>query len=266
MASAQWPARLAAAGMRGHISAGLRLGSGHLEGSGMLAGDPNDKPKRSFWLRLRNYFITGIIVVAPISLTIYLISLIINLIDDKILPLFPDRYNPETYLPFAVPGIGVLIFVFILTLIGWLTTGLVGRTVVRVGENLLDRMPIVRSIYSALKQIFETVFSHNSRAFRDVVLIPYPREGCWALGFATGTTKGEVQDVIRDEVVNVFLPTTPNPTSGFLLFLPKKDVIFLKMTVEQGIKLVISGGVVTPEILHEARQNGRNGQGTPASR
>lgn len=227
----------------------------------MLAGDPNEKPKRSFWLRLRNYFITGIIVVAPISLTIYLVSLIINLIDDKILPLFPDRYNPETYLPFAVPGIGVLIFVFTLTLIGWLTTGLVGRTVVRVGENLLDRMPVVRSIYSALKQIFETVFSHNSRAFRDVVLIPYPREGCWALGFATGTTRGEVQDVIRDEVVNVFLPTTPNPTSGFLLFLPKKDVIFLKMTVEQGIKLVISGGVVTPEVLAEGQQNARNGAG-----
>mgnify|MGYP001275298195 CR=1 FL=1 len=225
----------------------------------MQVGEPSEKPKRSFWLRLRNYFITGIIVVAPISLTIYLISLIINLIDDKILPLFPDRYNPETYLPFAVPGIGVLIFVFVLTLIGWLTTGLIGRTVVRVGENLLDRMPIVRSVYSALKQIFETVFSHNSRAFRDVVLIPYPREGCWALGFATGTTKGEVQDVIRDEVVNVFLPTTPNPTSGFLLFLPKKDVIFLKMTVEQGIKLVISGGVVTPEALADAQQNPRNG-------
>ena len=225
----------------------------------MLAGDPNDKPKRSFWLRLRNYFITGIIVVAPISLTIYLVSLIINLIDDKILPLFPERYNPETYLPFAVPGIGVLIFVFVLTLIGWLTTGLVGRTVVRVGENLLDRMPIVRSIYSALKQIFETVFSHNSRAFRDVVLIPYPREGCWALGFATGTTKGEVQDAIKDEVVNVFLPTTPNPTSGYLLFLPRKDVIFLKMTVEQGIKLVISGGVIAPEVLAEGQQNGRNG-------
>ena len=232
----------------------------------MPAGDPLEKPRRSFWLRLRNYFITGIIVVAPISLTIYLISLIINLIDDKILPLFPDRYNPETYLPFAVPGIGVMIFVFVLTLIGWLTTGLVGRTVVRVGENLLDRMPIVRSIYSALKQIFETVFSHNSRAFRDVVLIPYPREGCWALGFATGTTKGEVQDVIRDEVVNVFLPTTPNPTSGFLLFLPRKDVIFLKMTVEQGIKLVISGGVIAPEVLAEGQQNGRNGAGAKSPR
>ena len=226
----------------------------------MPAGDPLEKPRRSFWLRLRNYFITGIIVVAPISLTIYLISLIINLIDDKILPLFPDRYNPETYLPFAVPGIGVLVFVVVLTLIGWLTTGLVGRTVVRVGENLLDRMPIVRSLYSALKQIFETVFSQNSRAFREVVLIPYPREGCWALGFATGTTKGEVQDAIRDEVVNVFLPTTPNPTSGFLLFLPRKDVIFLKMSVEQGIKLVISGGVVTPEMYPTTPGNGRTGK------
>jgi len=228
----------------------------------MLGGDSHEKPKRSLWLRARNYFITGIIVVAPISLTIYLVSLVINLIDNRILPLFPDRYNPETYLPFAVPGIGVLVFVVVLTVVGWLTTGLVGRTVVRIGENLLDRMPVVRSIYSALKQIFETVFSQNSRAFRDVVLIPYPREGCWALGFATGTTKGEVQDAIKDEVVNVFLPTTPNPTSGFLLFLPKRDVIFLKMTVEQGIKLVISGGVVTPEILAEGKQNGRNGQGT----
>lgn len=227
----------------------------------MLVGDPNDKTKRSFWLRLRNYFITGIIVVAPISLTLYLITLIISLIDDKIVPLIPDRYNPGTYLPFAVPGIGVLIFVVALTLIGWLTTGLVGRTVVRVGENLLDRMPIVRSVYSALKQIFETVFSHNSRAFRDVVLIPYPRVGCWALGFATGTTRGEVQEVIKDEVVNVFLPTTPNPTSGFLLFLPKQDVIFLKMTVEQGIKLVISGGVITPEQLAEGQKGARPGSG-----
>lgn len=214
----------------------------------MPSTEVHDKPKRSFWHRLRNYFITGIIVVAPISLTIYLVSLIINLIDDKILPLLPDRYNPETYLPFAVPGIGVLIFVVALTVIGWLTTGLIGRTVVRVGENLLDRMPIIRSVYSALKQIFETVFNNSSRAFRDVVLIPYPRQGCWALGFATGTTKGEVQEAIQDEVVNVFLPTTPNPTSGFLLFLPRKDVIYLTMSVEQGIKLIISGGVVTPEM------------------
>lgn len=236
----------------------------------MPSTEVHDKPKRSFWHRLRNYFITGIIVVAPISLTIYLVSLIINLIDNKILPLLPERYNPETYLPFAVPGIGVIIFVVALTLIGWLTTGLIGRTVVRVGENLLDRMPIVRSVYSALKQIFETVFNQSSRAFRDVVLISYPRPGCWALGFATGTTKGEVQEAIQDEVVNVFLPTTPNPTSGFLLFLPKKDVIHLEMTVEQGIKLIISGGVVTPEMTKsrnnepiELRKGGRTPEAVP---
>jgi uncharacterized membrane protein len=214
-------------------------------------GDSEDKPRRRFWQRLRNYFITGIIVTAPIVLTIYLVTLVVSLIDQKVLPLLGARYNPETYLPFAVPGIGVLIFVVAITIIGWLTNGLVGRRIVRLGETILERMPVIRSVYSALKQIFETVFSQSSRAFRDVVLIPYPREGCWALGFATGTTKGEVQDAIRDEVVNVFLPTTPNPTSGFLLFLPKKDVIFLKMTVEQGIKLVISGGVVTPDLLDE---------------
>lgn len=226
----------------------------------MSAGEQHDKPKRSVFLRLRNYFITGIIVLAPVSLTFYIVMLIINLIDDKILPLIPDRYNPETYLPFAVPGIGVLIFVVGLTLVGWLTTGLIGRTVVRLGEGILDRMPIVRSVYSALKQIFETVFSQSSRAFRDVVLIPYPRDGSWALGFATGTTKGEVQAAIKDEVVNVFLPTTPNPTSGFLLFLPKKDVIYLDMTVEQGIKLIISGGVVTPEVAKP-----RKGRPAPAT-
>ncbi len=214
-------------------------------------GESEEKPRRKFWQRLRNYFITGIIVTAPIVLTVYLVTLVVGLIDEKVLPLLGQRYNPENYLPFAVPGIGVLIFVVAITIIGWLTTGLVGRRIVRLGENILERMPVIRSVYSALKQIFETVFSQSSRAFRDVVLIPYPREGCWAIGFATGTTKGEVQDAIKDEVVNVFLPTTPNPTSGYLLFLPKKDVIFLKMSVEQGIKLVISGGVVTPDLLEE---------------
>ncbi len=211
-------------------------------------GETHERPRRSLWARLRNYFITGIIVVAPIALTVYLVTFVVGFIDENVLPLLGERYNPETYLPFAVPGIGVLIFVVAIALIGWIATGLVGRTVVRIGENLLDRMPVVRSVYSALKQIFETVFSQSSRAFRDVVLIPYPRQGCWALGFATGTTRGEVQDAIQNEVVNVFLPTTPNPTSGYLLFLPRKDVIFLKMTVEQGIKLVISGGIVTPEV------------------
>ena len=211
--------------------------------------NPPEQPRRRFWLRLRNYFITGIIVVAPIALTIYLVTLVVGFIDENVLPLLGEKYHPDNYLPFAVPGIGVVIFVVAITLTGWLATGLIGRTVVSVGERFLDRMPVVRSVYSVFKQIFETVFAQSSRAFRDVVLISYPRAGCWAIGFATGTTRGEVCDAIGDDVVNVFLPTTPNPTSGYLLFLPKKDVIFLDMTVEQGIKLVISGGVVTPELV-----------------
>ena len=183
-----------------------------------------------------------------LALTVYLVTVIVGFIDENVLPLLGETWNPENYLPFAVPGIGVVIFVVAITFIGWLATGLIGRTVVSMGERLLERMPVIRSVYSVFKQIFETVFSHDSRAFRDVVLISWPRPGCWAVGFATGSTKGEVRDAIGDDVVNVFLPTTPNPTSGYLLFLPKKDVIFLDMTVEQGIKLVISGGVVTPEM------------------
>ena len=215
-----------------------------------------EQPRRRFWLRLRNYFIAGIIVVAPIGLTVYLVTLVVGFIDENVLPLLGETYHPDNYLPFAVPGIGVVIFVVAMTLTGWLATGLIGRTVVGLGERILDRMPVVRSVYSVFKQIFETVFAQSSRAFRDVVLIPYPREGCWAIGFATGTTRGEVRDAIGDEVVNVFLPTTPNPTSGYLLFLPRKDVIFLDMTVEQGIKLVISGGVVTPETASPNRTEG----------
>ena len=218
----------------------------------MTEGTHIGEGRRSVWTRLRNAFIAGVVVVSPIALTVWLVTLVVGFVDENVLPLLGERYHPANYLPFAVPGIGVVIFAVVITFIGWVATGLVGRTVVRLGERLLDRMPVIRSIYSAFKQIFEAVFSQSSRAFRDVVLIPYPRPGSWAIGFATGTTRGEVQKAIAgdapdDEVVNVFVPTTPNPTSGFLLFLPKKDVIFLDMSVEQGIKLVISGGVVTPD-------------------
>ena len=202
--------------------------------------------KRSLAARLRNYFLTGIIVTAPISITLYVSWQFIAFIDRQITPLIPPIYNPETYLPFGLPGLGLLVMVMVLMLIGALAAGFVGRWLMRAGENLLARMPVVRTIYSALKQVFETVFAEKSKAFREVVLIEYPRKGIWVIGFATGSTKGEVKNIIEDEVVNIFLPTTPNPTSGFLLFLPRKDVIFLAMTVEEGVKMVISGGVVTP--------------------
>ncbi len=196
--------------------------------------------------RLRAYFLAGVLVTAPLSITIYIAWLVVSFIDSAINSLIPDRYNPENYLPFAVPGFGVVILLVALTLIGALTAGLVGRTIMRAYESLLARMPVVRSVYSALKQIIETILAQQSAAFRQAVLVEYPRPGLWAIAFITGRTEGEVQNLTEEETINVFLPTTPNPTSGFLLFVPRKDVVPLSMTVEEAIKMVISGGIVTP--------------------
>ena len=200
----------------------------------------------SLLARLRAYFLTGVIVTAPISITIFLVWQFVSFVDSQVGGLIPERYNPETYLPFSLPGLGLLVMLAFLTLVGMLTAGLAGRTLVRLGERLLSRMPIVRSVYGTLKQIFETVLAQSSRSFREVVLIEYPRRGIGAIGFVTGPTRGEVQDKADEELVNVFLPTTPNPTSGFLLFVPRKDLIHLDMSIEEGIKLVISGGIVAP--------------------
>ena len=205
---------------------------------------------------LRGYFLAGILVTAPIGITFYLAWLIIEWIDGMITPLLPPLYNPETYLPFSVPGLGLLIIAIMLTLIGALTAGMLGRFWLRTSERILSRMPVIRSVYGAIKQIFETVLSHQSDAFREVVLFEYPRRGSWAMGFISGKTEGEIQDATEDEVVNVFLPTTPNPTSGYLLFLPRRELIVLSMTVEEGIKMVVSGGLVTPPDRRPAYQRG----------
>jgi uncharacterized membrane protein len=196
--------------------------------------------------RLRAYFFAGVLVAAPIGITIWLAWSVVNWIDQSVLPFIPAKYNPETYLPFSLPGIGLVVLVVFLTLIGAVTAGMIGRMIVGYGERLLGRMPVIRSVYGAVKQIFETVLAQKSTAFREVVLIEYPRIGMWAFGFVTGRTEGEIQELTEDEVVNVFLPTTPNPTSGYLLFVPRKDVIPLHMSVEEGIKMVVSGGIVTP--------------------
>ena len=202
--------------------------------------------KRGLMSRLRAYFLAGVLVTAPLGLTGLLSWWFIDFVDEKITPLIPDRYNPETYLPFGIPGLGLLVLLIAVTLIGALTAGLIGRWLLQTGERALNRMPVVRSIYSAIKQIFETVLAQQSNAFREAVLVEYPRRGIWAIGFITGTTKGEVQNLTEEETVNIFLPTTPNPTSGFLLFVPKSDVVPLGMSVEEAVKMVISGGIVTP--------------------
>ena len=170
------------------------------------------KPKIGLIRHLRGYFLAGVLITAPIGITFYLAWLFINWVDNKMTPLLPPAYNPETYLPFGSPGLGLLMACLLMTLIGALTAGILGRYWIRTSEKLLARMPVIRSVYGALKQIFETVLSHQSNAFREVVLFEYPRRGSWALGFITGTTQGEIQNSTKDDVVNVFLPTTPTPT------------------------------------------------------
>lgn len=196
--------------------------------------------------RLRTWFLTGLLVTAPIVVSLYVTWVVVHSVDTAITPLIPERYLPETYLPFSIPGMGLVIVLIGLTVIGALTASLLGRYFLHLSDRILARMPVVRSIYGATKQIFETVLSSKGNAFRSVVLIEYPRKGIWTIGFITGTTIGEVQHVTQENVVNVFVPTTPNPTSGFLLFLPKDEVVELSMTVEEGIKMIVSGGIVTP--------------------
>ncbi len=195
--------------------------------------------------RLRAYFLAGVLVTAPTAVTIYIAWWFVSLIDGHIRPLIPAAYNPENYLPFSIPGIGVLTVIVVLTLIGAFAAGYVGRLVLRIGEGLVGRMPVVRSIYGAVKQIFETVLAKKSNAFREVVLIEYPRLGVWSLGFITGSAHPEVQKVSAEEMVNVFIPCAP-PTAGYLLIVPRRDVTVLDMSVEDGLKLVMSGGIVTP--------------------
>jgi uncharacterized membrane protein len=207
---------------------------------------PSKARSLSFSQRMRAYLLAGILITAPISITFYLAWIFIGFVDSKVTPLIPAKYNPETYLPFAVPGLGLLVLIIALILIGALTAGFFGRVWLRISERILARMPIIRNVYSAVKQILETVLAQQSNAFREAVLVEYPRRGLWAIAFITGRTEGEVQSVTEEECINIFLPTTPNPTSGFLLFVPKADLVHLSMSVEEAIKMVISGGIVTP--------------------
>lgn len=211
----------------------------------------SDSPKKmSGVTRLRNYFLTGFIVCAPLAVTAYLTWSFIGWADSWVKPYIPEVYNPDTYLPFSIPGFGLVVALFLITLIGFMTANFIGRTIVSYGEYMLGRMPLVRNIYGVLKQILETVLSERTNTFKKVGLIEYPRKGLWAIVFIATETEGEVEeklDEMAGKTIAVFLPTTPNPTSGFLLFVPKNDVKILSMSVEEGAKLVISAGLVTPE-------------------
>jgi len=214
---------------------------------------------------IRRWFLAGFLVSAPILLTGYLTWLIIGIIDGYVSNFLPVNLNPQTYVDFPLPGFGLIIGALMIIIIGALTTGFLGRTLIRLGERLVDGLPVIRSVYGATKQIMETVMASQSDAFREVVLIEYPRRGIWAIGFVTGTTRGEVQNMSSENLINVFVPTTPNPTSGFLLFFPREDVITLEMGVEEAVKMVVSGGIVTPKDPRANREPISLSAATPAA-
>ena len=233
-------------------------------------------PKRPGLLaRLRNSFLTGIVVIAPVGLTIWLIWTVVGWVDGFVWPFVPDSYQPNALLnrwmvgedgprwplifdimdgngngvlEINVRGLGVFVFLIFTVLVGWIAKGLIGRSMIGFAEGLVERTPVVRSIYSGIKQLAETIFAQSERSFEKACLIEYPRKGIWAIGFISTDTRGEVaaKAVTTGGMVSIFVPTTPNPTSGFLLFFPKEDVIELDMTLEEAAKLVISAGLVYP--------------------
>ncbi len=195
---------------------------------------------------LRRYLIAGLLVWLPLGVTLLVIKLLVETMD-KILLVLPDDYHPETLFGFHIPGLGVVLSIIIVLLTGMIVANFFGRRLVSFWESMLKRIPLVRTVYGSVKQVVETVFSSGGKSFRKVLLIEYPRKGIWALAFQTGVGTGEVQDKTGREVVNVFVPTTPNPTSGFFIILPRDEIVELDMTVDEGLKMIISMGVILPE-------------------
>lgn len=211
---------------------------------------PFDEPPRrpGLFSSLRASFLTGLVVIAPVSLTIWLIWSVIGWIDGVVLPLVPYTFQPEKYIGINLRGVGVIIFLLFTIMVGWVAKGLLGRSLIRFAESIVESVPVVRSIYSGVKQIAETVFAQTERSFEKACLFEYPRKGIWAIGFISTTAKGEIarSAATSGDLVSIFVPTTPNPTSGFLLFFPREDIIELEMSVEDAAKLVISAGLVYP--------------------
>lgn len=210
-----------------------------------------DSPERiTLAGRLRNNFLTGLIICAPLAITIWLTFAFIDWADSWVTPYIPQRYNPQYYFDITIPGLGLVIAVLFITVIGFLGKNLIGRSIVNFGESILNRTPLVRTLYKSLKQIFETVLKDQSTSFKKVGLVEFPSPGTWALVFIAAEAQGEVAhrfNELGQEMMAVFLPPTPVPTAGFLMFVPKEKVIVLDMTPEDAAKLLISGGLITPE-------------------
>ncbi|MDZ7709754.1 MAG: DUF502 domain-containing protein [Roseovarius sp.] len=204
------------------------------------------KPRRLSGLRAS--FLTGIVVIAPVGLTLWLIWTVAGWVDGMVLPLIPAGFQPEKYIGINLRGVGVIIFLIFTIVVGWVAKGLIGRSLILFAESLVNRMPVVRSIYSGVKQIAETVFAQSERSFEKACLVQYPRKDVWAIGFISTEARGEINAKAEtgSDLLSVFVPTTPNPTSGFMLFFPREDVIELDMSIEDAAKLVISAGLVYP--------------------
>ncbi len=198
---------------------------------------PKNNIKKSIFTRARNNFIAGVVVLIPIGITLYLTLFIIRVTGNII----PREINPNNYLPFDIPGIEIFTAVFIITLVGWVSLSFLGKKFFEILNNILKKIPILRTIYSAIGQMTES-FTKSDDKQKSVVLLEYPRKGVWAVGFATKENKGIISDNVKEELINVFVPTTPNPTSGFLLMVPKKDLIFLNVSFEQASKFIVSAG------------------------
>jgi uncharacterized membrane protein len=233
-------------------------------------GLPPGRTRVSLRARLRNYFLTGVIVAGPLAITIYITWWCVALVDGWFRPLIPAAYLPDTHLPFTIPGLGLLIALVGLTLLGALTANLVGRSVIEFGEVLLARTPVVRGLYKGLRQIFETLFSSEGTSFRTVGLVEFPVKGTWSVVFLSAPAPGEVEERLPapGDYVGVFMPCAPNPTTGFFFYLPRREVIEIGMSVDDAAKLVMSAGVIQPEDpqggLHAMAANLRAAQGAAA--
>ena len=197
--------------------------------------------KRSIFTKIRNYFIAGVVVLIPIGITVYL-TIFITSVSSKILP---KEINPNHYLPYNIPGLEIIITLFLITFIGWLSLSFIGKRLLNLFNTVLKRIPILRTIYSAIVQMTET-FTKTDNQKKNVVLVEYPRKGTWAVGFATKENSGEITDKLNRKLINVFVPTTPNPTSGFLLMFPKEEVVYLDLTFEEASKFIVSAGTSNP--------------------
>lgn len=222
--------------------------------------------------RLRTYFLTGVVIAGPVAITTYLTWWFISSVDGWVKPLIPAIYLPETYLPFAIPGFGLVVAFLGLTALGFLTANLVGRTLLEHSERVLDRMPVVRGLYKSVKQIFETVFSQSGSTFRKVGLVEYPARGMWSLVFISAEPRGHLADRMpeRRAYIGVFLPCAPNPTTGFFFYLPKDEVIELDMEPDEAAKLVMSAGLIQPDtrqnhLARLAAESGRKPSAVPVS-